>query len=80
MNALPFVLPLSWAQTIPTDLEQGKVDTSTQITDCMFIIIYNCDSAKQWTPKQHNKTAQLKAETYPRSNFSLFNCRLYVVL
>ena len=28
---------------------------------------------KHWTPKQHNETAQPKADKYPTSHFSLFN-------
>ena len=37
---------------------------------------------KCWTPKQHNKTAQLRvrAKKYPTSHFSPFTCCLKVVL
>jgi len=33
-----------------------------------------------WAPKQHSKTAQAKADRYPPSHFSPFNCSLRVVL
>ena len=33
-----------------------------------------------WEPKQNSKTAQAKADHYPPSHFSPFNCSLSVVL
>ena len=36
-------------------------------------------SCKHWTPKQHNKTAQPKADKYFASQVSPFNCCLVVV-
>ena len=38
------------------------------------------NSPKNWTPKQHNKTAQPKADKYPTYHYSPFNFCLSLVL
>ena len=45
----------------------------------VFFFYASNDSAKHQTLKQHNKTAQPKADKYPTSHFSQFNCYLSVV-
>ena len=37
-------------------------------------------ASKHWTPKQHNKTAQPKADKDPTFHFSPLNCCFIVVL
>ena len=37
-------------------------------------VIEKNNLSRHWTPKQHNKTAQPKADMCPASHFSLFNC------
>ena len=50
----------------------------TVLLYCFDVQCYEQPFCKCWTPKQHNKTAEPKADKCPTSHFSPFNCCLSV--